>query len=576
MLLYASADRKVTGLGRCLPSAERLEASLVNRMIMRTVVLSLILLAAPVIGRAEELIPADRPVEAAVDHYIDARLAQENIAAAGPADDANFIRRVTLDLAGRVPTSSEVESYLHATDPDKRAQLVDRLVASPDFAFQQRNEFDLWLMAGMRVRGGATDWNEWLLKAMQEHRSWPQLFREVMLAREGDAEQKGALTFLKSRATNVDDLTNDTSKLFFGVSINCAKCHDHPLVADWTQDHYYGLTSFFSRTYMTRKNFLAEREDGGEVKFRTTAGVEKKGQLMFLTGAVITEPADERTDDEKKAAQERQKADQQRETPPDPPAYSRRAKLVEVVLETEAGGFFPRSFVNRIWARLMGTGLVTPLDQMHSENPPSHPELMAWLARDVQASGYDLKRLMRGIVLSRAYGRTSRWEAPGARPSERLFAVAGVRPLTPMQLALSLAVATSNPAEISERAASEDWAKRRRELEGQAQGFAPQLEIPGENFQVGVGEALLFSNGAAIEKEFLRDGDDRLVGALRKISDPSHRIHTAFVALASRPPSVEEVEAVSAYLAQREDRSVSALQQALWAIVTSGEFRFNY
>jgi len=233
--------------------------------------------------------------------------------------------------------------------------------------------------------------------------------------------------------------------------------------------------------------------------------------------------------------------------------------------------------VNRLWARLFGSGIVTPLDQMHSENKPSHPQLLAWLARDAETHNYDLKRLVRGMVLSRAYGRTSRWEQPGDRPSEKLFAVAAVRPLTPMQFSLSLVTATTNPLELAQRLEKPDeWKNRRRDLENHANGFAQQIEIPGDNFQVGVGEALLFSNNQQIENEYLRDGGDRLVGVLKGISDRPQMIQTAYRAVLSRDAQPEEIESITKYLASREDRPVAAIQQFVWALITDSEFRFNY
>jgi hypothetical protein len=515
----------------------------------------------------------DRPIDETVDSYVDAGLAAAGVAPAPPADDSNFIRRVTLDLAGRIPTSSEVSAYLQSPDDDKRARLIDRLLASPDFAFHQRNEFDVQLMAAK----GDGEWRDWLLKAVEENRPWPQVFREILLPREADPVSKGAAAFLKTRAANVDDMTNDTSRLFFGVSINCAKCHDHPLVPDWTQDHYFGMASFFNRTYLTKKKFLAEREEGN-LKFRTTEGEEKQAKLVFLTTGEITEPGlADRTDAERQAAETKQKADNDRETPPEPAAYSRRAQLVEVALRPDPDGFFPRAFVNRLWSRLFGVGLVSPLDQMHSENRPSHPELLAWLARDTEAHGYDLKRLVRGLVASRAYARSSRWEQQADRPSERLFAVAAVRALTPMQFSLSLATATANPVELSQRIDNAaEWSARRRDLENVARVFAPLIEIPGENFQIGVGEALLFSNGPQIESEYLRDSNDRLVGLLKEITDRSQLIQIAFRVVLSREAHPEEVEAIVQFLGAREDRPVAAIQQFVWALITDSEFRFNY
>jgi hypothetical protein len=522
---------------------------------------------------AAELLGPERPIEETVDFYIDAGLVAAGVTPTPPADDANFVRRVTLDLAGRIPSALEVQRYLQSTEQDKKQQLVDRLLASPDFAYQQRNEYDVLLMSGK----GNGEWRDWLLKALVENRPWPELFRSIILPQEGDAAEKAAVTYLKSRAANVDDMTNDTSRLFFGVSINCAKCHDHPLVADWKQDHYFGMASFFNRTYLTKKKFLAEREEG-QLKFRTTAGEEKQAKLLFLTSAEINEPSLlEKSDGERKAAEDKQKADNDRETPPEPALFSRRAQLVDVALRPDPNGFFPRAFANRNFARLFGRGLVNPLDQMHSENEPSHPELLAWVARDVEAHGYDLKRLLRGLVLSRAYARSSRWEQSGERPPDRLFAAAIVRALTPMQYSLSLAVATANPAELAQRQENaEQWTTRRRDLENQAHGFSQQIEIPGENFQVGVDEALLFSNGGQIGNEYLRDSGDRLVGVLKGISDRRELIKTAFLAVLSREAQPDEIETVSKYLAEREDRPAAAISQFVWSLIASSEFRFNY
>lgn len=523
--------------------------------------------------KADELQPADKPLEEVVDFYVDLKLQKEGVTPAPPADDANFIRRVTLDLAGRIPTANEVQTYVQSSEPDKRVQLVDRLINSPDFAYHLRNSFDSLLMP--TKNDGA--WREYLLKAFQENRPWPQLFREMITGRDDNPAEKPALAFLKARARNLDDLTNDTSKLFFGVSINCAKCHDHPLVLDWLQDHYYGMSSFFNRTYLTKKDFLAERDEG-IVKFKTTEGVEKEGKLLFLTGDPIAEPAPvQKTDAQKKADQARQKEEDVRETPPAPPAFSRRAQLVEAALKPDANGFFPRSFVNRVWDRLFGQGLVTPVDQMHSENPPSHGDLLRWLARDTVEHNYDLRRLTRGLVLSRAYGRSSRWDASADRPPARLLAVAAVRPLSPAQYSLSLLIGTANPDQMAQQMAKpEDWAKRRKDLENQASGFAQQIELPGENFQVSVSEALLFNNNQHIQNEYLRDSADRLVGVMKAQADRAQMIQTAYLSIFSRPVQPEELEATLKYVAAREDRLVAACQQVVWALITSAELRFNY
>lgn len=523
---------------------------------------------------AGELLPPEKSIEEVVDHYIQARLDTEKLAPAPQATDANLVRRLTLDLAGRIPTVTEAQSYVAATEPDKRLRAVERLLGSPDFAYHQCNELDTLLME----KSNDGSWRDYLLKACQENRPWDQLFKEIMLTSETDEEKKGALKFVKSRARDIDDLTNDTSKIFFGVSINCAKCHDHPLVLDWHQDHYFGLYSFFQRTYLNKRDQLAERPEG-LVKFKTTEGVDKQAKFMFLTGAVIDEPPPPMlTDDEKKALEKQRKEDDdKKEGPPPPaPAFSPRARLVELALKAEENRFFSRSIVNRIWARLMGRGLVMPLDQMHSENPASHPELLDWLTRDLVTHGYDLKRLMRGIVLSQAYSRSSRWESASSPPHEQLFAVAVTRPLKPRQYSLALLVASRNSKGFPEDTLSTDWANRRKDLENQSQHLASQLEVPAESFQVGVSEALFFNNNQHVQNDLLSEGGDRLVGVLKTLPDRNEQLKLAFWTTYTRDPDPEEAAAISQFLDARADRVNAAWQQVVWSMLTSSELRFNH
>ncbi|MDB5388238.1 MAG: hypothetical protein JWM11_3884 [Planctomycetaceae bacterium] len=523
---------------------------------------------------AAELLPAEKPIEEVVDHYIQAKLDSEKVPAGEQAAPNILLRRLTLDLAGRIPTASEINSYLSSTEADKRVKAVDRLLASPDYAYQQRNELDLLLME--KTNDGV--WRDYLLQACQENRPWDQLFKEMFLTVDGDPAKKGALMFIKSRVRDIDDLTNDTSKLFFGVSINCAKCHDHPLVVDWHQDHYYGMYAFFNRSYLNKRNQLAERNEG-LVKFKTTAGVEKQAKYMFLTGSSIDEPPPPMlTDDQKKELAKQQKEDDEKKEGPPPPApsFSARARMVELALKAEENRFFSRSIVNRIWARLLGRGLVMPLDQMHSENPPSHPELIDWLARDLVTHGYDLKRLIRGIVLSQTYSRSSSWNSTESKPESKTFAVALPRPLTPRQYSLALLFATRNDKNLPPDVMSPDWANRRKDLENHSQHLANQLENPGDNFQVGVNEALFFENNQHVQNDLLNDGGDRLVGMIKTIPDRNEQLKAAFLNVFSRQPDPEEATAINQYLDARADRVNVAWQQVVWSMLTSSESRFNH
>jgi len=522
---------------------------------------------------AEELLPPDREIPMAVDHYIAQRLERDGVQPAVLLSDENTIRRLSLDLAGRIPTSAEVRAYIEDSSADKRVKLVDRLLAGPGYVYHQSNELHDLLIASV---GDDNDYRTYLRNAVRENRSWEQMFRDMLLGDPSDEKSKPAAAFLVKRVKDLDTLTNDVSRLFFGVSINCAKCHDHPLVADWEQRHYYGFQSFFQRTYLTKKNTLAEKYSG-RIKFKTTEGKELEAQFMFLTGSVVEEPQVEKTKEQLKAEDEEVKRQMKdaKAPPPKPVAFSPRTQLVEHALKDNETHFFSNAIVNRVWARLLGRGLVQPLDQMHSENPPSHPQLMAWMARDLRNHNYDLRRLIRGIVLSDTYRRSSVWAA-AERPAPELFAVGHARVLSPRQFALSMIIATRNPQRLPADMPAPDWAKRREQFENQSQGLAGQLERASEHFQVSVDEALYLSNNKQVQEDYLRLADDRLLGHLKAIPDRTAAVTAAYWNVLSRGPDDEELKACLEYLTRREDRLEAGLQQVVWALITSPEMRFNY
>jgi Protein of unknown function (DUF1549)/Protein of unknown function (DUF1553) len=523
--------------------------------------------------RAEdELLPSDRSINEVVDQYINAKLLEQQIEPAEMATDEIFLRRLTLDLAGRIPTKSELDAYHESADPGKKAQTIERLLNSPDFAYHQRNRLDELLLADVKKDNA---WREYLLKSVQANKPWDKMFREMMIGDQDDPAVAPALEFLKARVDDVNQMTNDTAKLFFGVSINCAQCHDHPLAPDWLQDHYFGFASFFNRSYRTKSDKLAEKFDGS-LKFRTTKGEEKTAAFMFLTSVTVQEPKLTLTDEQKKQREKIVKASTQDEKAPLPqPEFSPRTKFVEIALAEENRSFFAQAIVNRMWASLFGTGIIDPPDQNHSGNTPSHPRLLHWLERDLETHHYDLKRLIGGIVASDAYARSSIWNGDEA-PAKMYFAVAQVRPLTPRQYSLSLLVGTHNSAQLPTSVEDPNWADLRKNWENAAEGFADQLEQPKEDFQVSVDEALLFSNNERIDRDYLRDSGDKLVGQLKSIESPAAQIATAFQTTLSREPAQDETSIFLNYLEARTDRPLDGLKQIVWILITSPEMRFNY
>ncbi|MBM3460049.1 MAG: DUF1553 domain-containing protein, partial [Armatimonadetes bacterium] len=262
------------------------------------------------------------------------------------------------------------------------------------------------------------------------------------------------------------------------------------------------------------------------------------------------------------------------------PHYSRREAFVRLAV----GGnpYFRRALVNRIWAMLLGRGLVEPVDQMHGGNPATHPELLETLAADFGSNGYSLKRLLRTLVLSRTYGLSSRWPG-GSPPAPELYAVSLVRPQSLPQLAASTLTAlgywdrslrqatekgggkgSAGPALDAVRAAFETtFAQQQEELRR-------RLDTGTELFLPGVSQALYLTNGPAFQ-ELVRQGG--LVARLASLPDPE-AIRAAYRAILSREPEVEERAAFERHLVSRRERRPAAVEQMVWALLTSSEFRF--
>lgn len=521
---------------------------------------------------------ADQPgpntsIPDAIDHFVAQKLKSESVQPAAVIDDLTYLRRLSLDLAGRVPTVAEQKDYLELPEAERRDKAVQAFLSQSDFAFHQANEIDLLLLARLKKDN---EWREFLLDATRENRGWDTVFKQIITPEVECPDEVGPAAFLRERIRELDDLTNDTAVLFFGVNISCAKCHDHPLVSDWEQDHYYGMASFFKRTYQTKAKMVAE-DFRGDVKFTNILGEEKQAELMFLSNVSVTEEKRELAEDERKKLEEAiNEAKKNDKSSPPAVGFSPRAELVELALAHDEQDFFARNIVNRTWARLIGYGLVMPLDQMHSDNPASHPELMDWLINDFKQHGYDLKRLIEGIVKSQTYARSCRWTHSDEPPAPSLFATATVRPLTPRQLSLSLIIATTHSERLPGFEKPEDWEKLRNDYENRSSGFADLFPIPDESFQVGTDEALLFSNSDRFSNEFLRDSNDRLLGEVKNIESADESIHAIFRSIVCREPSATEKQAIGQYLEGEQTTRHTALQQVVWALLSSPEFRFNH
>jgi hypothetical protein len=509
----------------------------------------LVVLALP----GAEPAPADRladapKVAAKVDEFLNKHWQTNNIKPSAACDDATFLRRLTLDLAGRIPTRAEAAAFAEDKSSDKRTKAVRRLMESPEYALNMGRVLDDMIQGKY---AGDAEFLEYLRACVAEHRPWDALFREVMLGPWDTKERKRADRFLARRQNNLDELTNDTARVFFGVNVSCAKCHDHPLVADWTQDHYYGMASFFARTAEAGKGKKKDGEVGekpvADIMFVTKGGQRRTAKAMFLSGKVADAPAANQT---------------------------RREQLVKLALDEKA--FFSKAVVNRLWAHLMGRGLVHPLDQMHSANPPSVPGVLEYLADDLVAHGYDLDRLVAGLASARVYQLSSTKAGDGDAPSEKDFAQAPLKPLTPQQYALSIALAVGDGS-LDEAKTPDARAKKYRELEGQTGGLLrPKLiDERGDRFQSSTGEALFLSNSPEVQKLLAPSGKN-LVARLTALTESGQAVDAAVWTVLGRAPDADERAVLVKFLDEHKAERPKACGELVWALLTSAEFRFNH
>ncbi len=501
------------------------------------------------------------PVVQAVDRLLEAHWQGQKVTPAAPADDATLLRRVMLDLAGRIPTVRSARAFAADKSPEKFARVVQQLAEEPEFDLHFATVLD---EAVQGRHAGHAEFVDYLRRSLRQRTSWDALFRELLVGPWDGAERKVASRFLSQRAKQLDVLAVDTSRAFFGVDISCAKCHDHPLAPDWTQDHFYGMVAFLNRT-TSGDGKVGEKSDG-EVKFLARDGKERTAPMMFLSGQKVDEPA----------------LDKSKPAPASP--FSRRGQLVQVALEQKA--FFRKSFVNRVWEYLFGRGLVHPVDQMHSANPAAVPELLDFLAQDFGEHGYDIRRLVTVLVLSREYRLASEWPSESPAPPPEQFAVARLRPLSPRQLAFSLLIALGD--ETPDRAAGEQTRVERvlgvsgiariewyLALEQQSAELIPELDPRTSDFQTSVREALFVSNAPNLNR-LATATEANLAGRLSKISEPAPLIEAAFQAVLSRPPTAEEITITTTWLAEQGADRKQACKQLVWSLATSAEFRFNH
>lgn len=521
---------------------------------------------------------AQVPLHQRIDQEIAAGKADFEKTAAPLADDAEFLRRLYLDLTGSIPTAADARAFLKDTASDRRVRLIDKLLASPEHPRHLAHVFDVMLMErrpGKNVP--QPQWHEYLRSSFAEKKPYDQLVREILSSDGSDPKTRPAARFFLDRDGEPHLITKDISRLFLGMNLHCAQCHDHPLVEDYKQDFYYGVFAFVSRSYLftdkaKKMSVLAEKGEG-EVTFQSVF----KPKLTKTTGPrlpglpPIKEPMIEKGKEYVVAPA--------KEVRP-VPRFSRRGELAKAITSPD-NVRFRKNTANRLWALMLGRGIIDPVDLDHGENPPSHPKLLDMLGEELHQMKYDLRAFLREIALSKTYQRSSQLPAGLKDPPEaRTFAQAQLRPLSPEQLALALMQATGHTD--AERLAlgknlSEAtlYAKLGPSIAPFVQLFGSQPGDPAElGFQATLDQTLFLRNGALL-RGWLTPRNGNLTYRLGQLKEADAIAEELYLSVLTRFPNAEERQEIASFLGNQSDRT-AAIQELVWALMTSAEFRFNH
>lgn len=571
--------------------------SLCSALNSRTGLLTLAISAVLLVVGARAGGPADLARE--IDTLVDQHLAEMGATPAARTSDAEFLRRIRLDLTGRIPTLAEVEAFLASEEPQKRIALVEKLLTSPEHARQMQRMLDVWLMRRRPNKHvPQPQWEQYLFDAARANRPWDELTRELLRADGAESAPRPAARFLLDRELKTEETVRDIGRVFLGRDLQCAQCHDHPSFGDYLQRHYHGIAAFLNRAYLfkdpaTKLTVIGEKAEG-EVKF-TSVFTSEQGMVAprILDLPELFDPPVE--DPQGLYVQKPDKKTRGE------PTHSRRAMLASAVTDPRNDAF-RMNIANRLWAAMMGRGLIEPLDMIHEDSENLHPQLLQRLADDLHQHGYDMRRTLHAITLTDAYQRRS--TAAETDP----LAAAVMKPLTPEQLAVAALIATGverryveaakaklppqpawdpdtlqPPLEMSPTAAEQ---QRRWRLEaevtkataGEVAAFAKVFISGNETgaFDATASQALFFRNGAKLTAWLTPRQGSLCERLLAHEQDLSVAVREAYLSIYSRPPTKSEASLAVDFIQGFESDRLAGLQALVRAMLCSAEFRLNH
>jgi hypothetical protein len=524
---------------------------------------------------ADEVV-AGKPVAAAgaevsLGEFIDQQIRQgwtDNEIEASPlASDEEWVRRVYLDLVGRIPTLTEAREFLADKNPRKRAMLVDALLENEDYV---RNFTTIWannsIGRGAPQRVSRTGMEKFYREAFAKNRPWNEIVVDILTA-SGHYEENGAVNYILAQMQMPDDavqLTAMTTRLFLGLQVQCTQCHNHPF-NKWQQDQFWEFNSFFRQV---------DKRDHRKLDPKTGRQVDDYSEVIWkeFTGPVYYE---------KRSGMMQVAFPRFQGHEVDPGVgVDRRAELAKLI--TEPAGDEPaqlaQAMVNRTWSHFFGYGFTRPVDDMGPHNPASHPELLKRLSREFVAANYDVKQLIRWIVSSEAYqlssqyGEKNRIDDPAAGEMP-LFSHMYLKSMQAEQLYDSLIVA-SNAHQSGNGSWSAQEEQRRRWMQQFVVAFDNDENDESTTFNGTIPQALMMMNSELIDKACSVERGSFLFEQMSSPGAETQKINDLYMAALTRRPTRAEMTKMQKALARYGAAKLNGYQDMFWALLNSNEFIF--
>ena len=510
---------------------------------------------------------ADVPLSQFIDQQIRQGWADNEIEPSVAASDEEWIRRVHLDLVGRIPTLAEVKSFLDDKNPRKRAILVDSLLEHEDYV---RNFTTIWtnncIGRGTPQRVSRTGMEKFFREAFAKNRPWNEIVVELVTA-SGHFEENGAVNYILAQMQMPDDgvqLTAMTTRLFLGLQVQCTQCHNHPF-NKWQQDQFWEFNSFFRQV---------GKEDHRKLDPKTGRQVDDYSEVVWrdFSGPVFFE---------KRSGVMQVAFPKYEGHEVDPgPEVDRRAELAKLITQPVGSGSpqLAQAMVNRMWSHFFGYGFTRPVDDMGPHNPASHPELLERLASEFVAAQYDVKSLIRWIVNTEAYGLSSQFgdknkvddPAAGEMP---LFSHMYLKSMQAEQMYDSLIVA-SNAHQSGNGNWSAQEEQRRRWMQQFVVAFENDENDETTTFNGTIPQALMMMNSELIDKACSVDRGSFLFEEMSSPGNEAQKINDLYLAALSRKPSKIELAKMQKALGKYGPAKLQGYQDLFWALLNSNEFVF--